>query len=488
MPVGTSKIGLLGGQVPGGSQTFNSTGTFVVPPGVTKISVTGRGGTGNPGNPGNAGNPGNIGLGGTGGGAGGSTTAFNCEFSSNIFSGGGGGQTTNFIGLTPLPAGNSNTNGGNAGTSNRLNAATPGNPGSTAPGGDAGSSGNSGNPGSPGNPSSAFSLTFPGGGGGNGGTGGTAGNAGNGGTGGSGGTGAPFSNSPGSGGAGGNGGGAGGSGFTGCRTQVLPAPTQGVWTASGWAAEKWAVGGSGGGGAGASNPGGGGTSNFPVYVDPSTPQGTRKRFNVNINSMPIGLNPGLPSPSGGYGDWGYGGGARGDHPDAPVWTPFLPGPLAPQARIQRISIGSGNGMGVSTACGPISTGTLNSSPGTGTPGRQKIVSTCGLSAPQIANQAWCAPVHPQITKNNSYFRVGIGGGAGGNTVVRYTPGQTAGGGGGGGGGRGNAGNPGGSGNAGNPGASGSPSTSNCIPVIPGSPYPITVGSPGGQVVVNWNPQ
>jgi hypothetical protein len=25
-------------------------------------------------------------------------------------------------------------------------------------------------------------------------------------------------------------------------------------------------------------------------------------------------------------------------------------------------------------------------------------------------------------------------------------------------------------------------------VTPGSPYPIVVGSPGGQVVISWNPQ
>lgn len=43
MPIGTSKIGALGGQVPGGSQTFNTSGTFIVPVGVTKLNVTGKG-------------------------------------------------------------------------------------------------------------------------------------------------------------------------------------------------------------------------------------------------------------------------------------------------------------------------------------------------------------------------------------------------------------------------------------------------------------
>ena len=57
--------------------------------------------------------------------------------------------------------------------------------------------------------------------------------------------------------------------------------------------------------------------------------------------------------------------------------------------------------------------------------------------------------------------------------------------GGGGGGRGNAGN---AGTAGNPGSAASPSTHNCLSVSPGGSYPITVGSPGGQVKISWNPQ
>jgi len=70
MPIGTSKVGALGGLVPGGTETFNTCGTFCVPPGVKKVSVTGVGGTGNPGNPGNTGNPGVFGTG-AGAGAGG---------------------------------------------------------------------------------------------------------------------------------------------------------------------------------------------------------------------------------------------------------------------------------------------------------------------------------------------------------------------------------------------------------------------------------
>jgi hypothetical protein len=29
---------------------------------------------------------------------------------------------------------------------------------------------------------------------------------------------------------------------------------------------------------------------------------------------------------------------------------------------------------------------------------------------------------------------------------------------------------------------------NCVSVTPGSPYPISVASPGGQVTISWNPQ
>jgi hypothetical protein len=62
------------------------------------------------------------------------------------------------------------------------------------------------------------------------------------------------------------------------------------------------------------------------------------------------------------------------------------------------------------------------------------------------------------------------------------------GGGGGGGGRGNAGNAGGCGGAGGCGVAGTPATFNCVPVTPGCTAPITVASPGGQIVISWNPQ
>jgi hypothetical protein len=38
------------------------------------------------------------------------------------------------------------------------------------------------------------------------------------------------------------------------------------------------------------------------------------------------------------------------------------------------------------------------------------------------------------------------------------------------------------------GGAGTPATFNCVPVTPGGTEPITVGSPGGQIVISWNPQ
>ena len=80
-----------------------------------------------------------------------------------------------------------------------------------------------------------------------------------------------------------------------------------------------------------------------------------------------------------------------------------------------------------------------------------------------------------------------GGGGGGGSVGSASPSARGSGGGGGGGGRGNAGTAGGP----SPTISGSaanPVTYNCVPVTPGTPTPITVGTPGGQVVISWNPQ
>ena len=70
MAAGTPKIARLGGiaLTPGGTQTFNASGTFTAPVGITKVNLNMRGGSGNPGNPGNPGCPGGGGNGGFGSG------------------------------------------------------------------------------------------------------------------------------------------------------------------------------------------------------------------------------------------------------------------------------------------------------------------------------------------------------------------------------------------------------------------------------------
>ena len=59
MPAGTTRVTLFGGVsiTPGGSQTFNASGTWTAPAGISSVTATGRGGAGNPGNAGAAANP-----------------------------------------------------------------------------------------------------------------------------------------------------------------------------------------------------------------------------------------------------------------------------------------------------------------------------------------------------------------------------------------------------------------------------------------------
>ena len=95
MAIGASKIGVLGGKAltPGGSQTFNSPGTFSVPKGISIVKAVGYGGAGNAGN----GAYGGV-AGGAGGGGGGSGSiylnnpigAICCQFGKQ---GGAGGRT-----------------------------------------------------------------------------------------------------------------------------------------------------------------------------------------------------------------------------------------------------------------------------------------------------------------------------------------------------------------------------------------------------------
>jgi len=121
----------------------------------------------------------------------------------------------------------------------------------------------------------------------------------------------------------------------------------------------------------------------------------------------------------------------------------------------------------------------------GNPGFTSIHSRDNILFPTSSpgNRCFFCQINPATNRNN-IWRSGAGGGAtsGVNCMRRAVAG------GGGGGGRGNAGNPGGCGGGGNPGSAANPTTFNCVPVTPGCTAPITVGSPGGQIVISWNPQ
>jgi hypothetical protein len=416
MPIGSSKLGVLGaGLVPGGTETFNAPGTFSIPPGVKKVSITGKGGSGNPGTSGTAGNSGTPGLGG-GGGGGSPAPSPNCMLGGRP----GGGFFTNF---PPNPGGF----GGLTGEGQAIPGGTVGNSGGTGSSGSGGSAGSAGCAGNPGQCSSGLGNNFAGG------TGGNAGNAGAAGTGGSGGVGGargpscpagPSPNIPGASGSGGGGpGGASGIGPAGNRN----------------------AGGGGGGGAGVANDGGAGadgTNN--VQTLNSGKGGTTSGFCVQFASFD-------PLPQGGFsGPTATTGGSTGLRFGTPMWA--------------------GNALGLR-----------------GNPTNNPRDYRCFCQAPNPFPQSFSINNNPQrctIVRTNPAVRSGAGGGLGseGAPSFRSANGGAAG------GGRGNAGNAGGCGGAGGTGVAGTPATFNCVPVTPGCTAPITVGSPGGQIVISWNPQ
>lgn len=436
MPIGASKVGALGGLVPGGSVTFNTTDTWVVPPGVKIVSITGKGGTGNPGNAGNQGNAGNPGTGGAGGGAGAGRLVQPPNTSVAAFGGNPGGhafKTINNPGNPFIPfndrAYDLPTKYAIYGLGAPSPANTNGNPGQSGASGNAGTAGNPGNPGNPGQQSSGLSNTFPGGAGGNAGVAGSAGTAGAGGTGGGGGNSATNPNVVGNGGAGGNGGGSGG--YGGCTNLT-------VNQVGGFA--------QGGGGAGTVNSGQSGQAGtsvnpFPTHPYNTSPAGGTGNFSAPINNNPVNQ------------------------------APFVP--VSPNTD-------GGAGGGMSLRSGGPSVLAIRRCPNFA----QNILAPlpCTVSNRNAAPQ-FSPPAAP-----NLIVRAGAGGGAACGDVDSGRP-QYAlrGGGGGGGGGRGNL------GGCGGPtptptGSAGTPATYNCVPVTPGSSYPIVVGTPGGQVVISWNPQ
>ena len=486
MPIGSSKLGVLGaGLVPGGTETFNASGTWDVPPGVKTVSITGVGGTGNPGNCGTAGNPGNPGTGAGGGGGGGACSGPNCSPNVNPITKGGG------AGGSAAPGGGT---GGAGGTGNPVTGPPGlpgvGNPGAAGNGGNAGTGGSAGcvgNLGNTGCSSIALGQTFCGGAGGNAGAVGNAENAGTGGSGANGGTGRPLGpqlntdptyNSPVANGNGGNGGGNGLGGFgeDGNANYTSPEGINLPGQGAGWLSNNFpptalpcspgprttfrvltisALGRGGGGGAGDVNSGGGGANpgnclSTRSYTRYGIPPSVNPDFNSNVNQ---------PRPWSGW---------------SPAYTP-------PSCAVNSLAImptrgnagNPGGGRGGYGAVqidgkylGNIPSGTIKQLP----PAGPQTLSASG----------GCAGTNA---------RAGGGGGGSGSARGSGVPSKQQSAGSGGGGGRGNAGNCGGLGNPGNPGNSGCNATHNCVPVIPGGSYPIVVGGPsGGSVVINWNPQ
>jgi hypothetical protein len=415
MPIGSSKIGVLGaGLVPGGTETFNAPGTFSIPPGVKVVSITGVGGSGNPGTSGTAGNPGNLGSGGTGGRA----------PSPPGFLVNGGGAYAGFCGDFAGVARNSFPCGPKSGVNGQNGSA-----------GSAGSAGNSGQP------SSGLGNTFPGGAAGNAGTAGNAGNAGNAGAGGN-------CATPNLGGNGGTGGGNGGA-FIG----TVPLPIGGAGPT---------FGGSGGGGAGATNDG---AQGIPVTA-----------YNAScLLFAPPNANRWFASRGGKGGNTSNYSGPFACAPiyrkTEPMQTPTSPTPTNMTGGNGGNGAGYLGGPGQTLQSSGLGGGTaIASSPAAPSSG------TCGTYR-QTGAQPGVALLSPYPLANpaSQALRSGGGGASGGRT-------------GGGGGGRGNAGNAGGSGGAGGTGGAGAPQTFNCVPVTPGCTAPITVGTPGGQIVISWNPQ
>ena len=390
MPIGTSKVGALGGLVPGGTITFNTSGTWTVPPGVKKISVEGTGGAGNPGNSGNSGNAGNPGEGGGGGGA-----ATSCVAGPQMNSTYPYVSSTNTRPQWPDPGGNptgSRRRGGLGGggalggvSTGAFAGACPGFNGSAGTGG---SAGNPGNTGQNGQATTAFTYNFAGG---NAGTGGNGGNAGTGGAAGNGGTGQSTSPpvNPRAGGT--QGGGSGGGGGTYCGPSPFgPACT--ITFIRGY--------GSGGGGAGAINNGG------------NAPQA-----NPALNAV---SNPGAGGTPGG----GSGGKGRYYGYVAPPLN-LVPGSDPPFPSVCAPFSSKGNPAGVTRAGGGGAggTGSTNGNQAGGGGGGRGAAGNCGGGGnPGNPGNAGtnttynCVPVTP-----GGSYPIVVGGPSGGSVVISWNP-------------------------------------------------------------------
>jgi len=481
MPIGTSKVGALGGLVPGGTETFNAPGTFSVPPGVKKVSVTGAGGTGNPGNPGNTGNPGNPGNAGnagnpgSGGSGGGGHTP--CPGAGSLSINYNGGPTLN---ISPFRnagglSGNANPSVGTNLTQRNFNAASAGNTGQNGSAGNAGSAGNvgqagtGGNAGNTGQTSSVFGQNYTGGAGGNAGNAGTAGvagtagAAGQAGNGGPGGGASPLASPVGTPG-GSNGSGAtnaAGGGTGGAGANALPFPVC-------FPNKLASGGGGGGGGAGTSGSGGTGQNGIRTCGGPPFP-GTHRRTPGGVGGTTFNFNtPGpLPATLGaGYGGWAIAAQNATFYNPAPFWPTFVTGCISNsncavgQVKVRIPLVGS-NSFNINIPCAVFNQ-----------PNTRPLVYRGGGGGAGGAQQGIYGTNLPDPT-NVSYGNGGASGGGRANAANA--------------GGAGGSGGPAPAGGAGNPGQTATPATNNCVPVTPGSTYPVTVGT-GGTITISWNPQ
>lgn len=546
MPIGTAKAGLLGrSQVAGGTQTFNASGTFTVPPGVSVVSVTGKGATGSAGNPGNAGNPGSTGNSGSAGtsgrGAGGGAGSLyfnacnrrqrvNTDYPGssgqpNPFFNSGNPLSTQTQGCIFCPSAPANNNSLFSRYQNHDLQYVPTDPahvyhnyrnddgGAGGPGGQGHASGG----GSPynntrfggkhdvgaaqafdiyGGPCTCVNNTFrqhyrgyvtprsTHGGtsfaamcsttydavcSGMGARNRTAGGSGpSGSTGSSGNTGA--SGNPGS---------AGNAGATGAASTGLSRTFPGGAGGNGGAAGS---GGSGGTGGAGGNAGSGGTGGKGGGFSAQSCNTGGPKFYRNSGQHLAWAKAGCGGNGGGQGACMF--------PEGQHSAEANPIPSRASSRV------FGYGGGGAGECNPGSSsfftrqppgsGNSNTHGCGGNPGGGQGGGRCSI-------HSW--PNNPPANANSPQYQgsaanaARAGGGGGGVGMFGGT--------GGGGGGRGNLGNPGSSGNpgsagnpggAGNPGAAANPTTFNCVPVSPGTSYPIVVGSPGGQVTISWNPQ
>lgn len=185
----------------------------------------------------------------------------------------------------------------------------------------------------------------------------------------------------------------------------------------------------------------------------------------------------VPTANGGTGGNGSFSGSSGRQPEP---SQAGPNPYTPPYASSIARGGGGGGGGgneANSACNP------PTADRPGRPGGANQGGTGGTGALAQQNITPCSQIASSAQPGGSGNGAGTGGGGGGGGASAGFPfGLTSGGAGGGGGG---AGNPGGAGGAGNPGSVANPTTHNCVSIVGGTAYPVTVN---GQVNISWCPQ